>query len=60
MKLEVLRCLKCGHYWTQNITAKTALADFNLPENPKRCPKCKSLNWNRIHQVIAKNASPTA
>lgn len=41
MKLEVFRCLKCGHYWQR-------------PSNesePKKCPHCKSTRWNTIWTI---------
>ena len=42
MKLNIYRCLKCGHYWTSKEDAL-----------PTKCPKCSSEKWNELQKVIS-------
>ena len=46
MRIETFRCLKCGHEWLRN--------DVNK-EKPKHCPKCRTLNWDKLYRVTCDN-----
>ena len=47
MLIDAHRCLKCGYEWV------TTANDEELPNKPKKCPKCKSAKWDRIHKIVA-------
>ena len=40
-RVTVYRC-RCGHEWVPK--------DIRQTERPRVCPKCKSANWDKVHQ----------